>query len=218
MKKLILTLAITLMSLMSFAQKVTFKLTGFEDITKTCVTYSDNVFVGELQVLHFKSSDELTVETFDNYNGNDFRVFNSNTNGDIVVNSVQGDYTGELQLSDGTYYLMYVYNDNGDFYPNYVKLIVGDATDFVQSVGVNDIAVEDIELLVYPNPVTDIVNVKFDSRVALPVELYTLSGQLLEMNTATFEGMNEVQLNMSDRTPGMYFVKVGNVTQKFVVE
>ncbi len=208
MKKLILTLTITLMSLMSFAQSVTFTQ-GECDTTITAVLGIDTA-----NTIHIKNNEEFSVE-LSSVLAFQIRSKDSTDRPYYQNDTILEGFTFNI-ISNGTYYLVYQNSD----YKYYIKLIVGDQTEceYQAHLGVKDIVVEDIELVVYPNPVTDIVNVKFDSRVALPVELYTLSGQLLETNVDTFEGMNEVTLNMSDLAPGMYLVKVGNVTKKFVVE
>ncbi len=117
----------------------------------------------------------------------------------------------ELDITvDGTYYL--VFSNGIDGYV--IKLIIGEHNESV--VSVNNLVKEDINLNVYPNPVRDIATITYTSSVSTPVELYTLSGQLLYTETNTFAGSNEIKLNMSDYSNGTYLVKVGTTTTRIV--
>jgi len=67
-------------------------------------------------------------------------------------------------------------------------------------------------LSVYPNPVRDILNVELASRNSV-VTIYNSVGA--KMNEVTSTGF-EVQVDVSDFTPGIYFIKSGNQVEKFV--
>ena len=71
---------------------------------------------------------------------------------------------------------------------------------------------------VYPNPVINLVTIDFETDLQdVPVELYSLNGQLLQTNNDNrYFGRNSVQMEMYDYPKGMYLIKVGDEVRKIV--
>ena len=74
---------------------------------------------------------------------------------------------------------------------------------------------------VYPNPATDVLNVKFDANAVTTVELTDLTGKVVETQTAQ-AGASTVNFATANVNAGVYFVNVKNVngstTQKVVIK
>ncbi len=68
-----------------------------------------------------------------------------------------------------------------------------------------------MELNVFPNPATNVVNIEYDSPVNAPVsiEVYDLTGRQLISKTSDLSG-DDVSLDVSGLTPGCYLVTVSN--------
>jgi hypothetical protein len=76
---------------------------------------------------------------------------------------------------------------------------------------------------VYPNPATDLVNVRMESSVAVPVQIlvYDIIGKVVFMqNSKLNAGANTMTLNVSNFESGVYFVRIQSekqvVTQKII--
>lgn len=73
-------------------------------------------------------------------------------------------------------------------------------------MSVNDTLLDDIQLNYYPNPVNDVLNIESNTLIQ-SVELFNMLGQMVK--TIHYNnGLNEVNLDMSDITSGSYFVQV----------
>lgn len=71
-------------------------------------------------------------------------------------------------------------------------------------------AVDDLEALgiaIFPNPVSEILHITQENNQALQIELYNIQGQTI-YNTIINQTQNEIDL--SDVTPGVYFIKVSS--------
>ena len=78
---------------------------------------------------------------------------------------------------------------------------------------------EDVNVMIYPNPASDVVKVTTVNGQQSTVRIYNILGMLveeIEINS------NETEINVSDYNPGVYFFNIqtenGNVTKKIVVE
>ena len=83
---------------------------------------------------------------------------------------------------------------------------------FVDITGIE--GVEDGQLLLYPNPVKDMVNVQLKNIKADRISVYSMLGQLIDSRQMT--GQSRVQIDMSDYQPGMYMM-VLNVGDEQIV-
>ena len=82
------------------------------------------------------------------------------------------------------------------------------------TVGINNANMEDVSVSVYPNPASDILNIRSANRV-IAVNVFNIVGQTV---ISTNPGANQTELDLSTLTSGVYFVKVetilGTKTQK----
>jgi len=212
MKNLILTLVLSLFVSISFSQIISIKINSNTPIPFENLVVIDDTLLYCMRgdIINFESIDITYPGIYKNLDssaliplsGQNNTISNFNTN--YIINSEDT----LLNIKD-TVYLKYTFQLE-DYY---VKIIIGEGTSVV---GMNELVKEDIRLSVYPNPVRDIVNVEFTTTQRLPVELYTLSGQLILSETNTMIGDNKVQLNMYDLPSGMYLIKVGNETFRTV--
>lgn len=84
--------------------------------------------------------------------------------------------------------------------------VYGQARNYRASLSVNDTLLDDIQLNYYPNPVNDVLNIESNTLIQ-SVELFNMLGQMVK--TIHYNnGLNEVNLDMSDITSGSYFVQV----------
>ena len=84
---------------------------------------------------------------------------------------------------------------------------------------INVAETEDVNVMIYPNPASDVVKVTTVNGQQSTVRIYNILGMLveeIEINS------NETEINVSDYNPGIYFFNIqtenGNVTKKIVVE
>ncbi len=87
-----------------------------------------------------------------------------------------------------------------------------------------DEQLENVSILVYPNPVDNVLNVGFNSEMAqdLNLSLMTLDGKTVAAQTISIQGNHNAQLNVSEIPAGFYFLKVsseeGSIVRKVVVQ
>ena len=84
---------------------------------------------------------------------------------------------------------------------------------------INVAETEDVNVMIYPNPASDVVKVTTVNGQQSTVRIYNILGMLveeIEINS------NETEINVSDYNPGIYFFSIqtenGNMTKKIVVE
>jgi hypothetical protein len=81
------------------------------------------------------------------------------------------------------------------------------------------------DLVVYPNPVTDLLNIRFDSKEKnrMKIKIETIQGVLLSEDKFNFiSGTNHFSINVSSLAAGIYFISLetssGALVQKFIRE
>ena len=62
------------------------------------------------------------------------------------------------------------------------------------------------EILVYPNPVLEYINIKLNTDGETLIEIYSLSGQLIK--SSTVKNTNNISINASDLNTGYYLLKI----------
>lgn len=106
----------------------------------------------------------------------------------------------------------------------FIKLKVsnrGDASDNAlisydteKYVAINDYA-QQLSVEIYPNPVAEILNINFSEINQDFISIYDVNGKLIEkINIKT--NSQSINLNVSNYEQGIYFVKIGNQSKKFV--
>ncbi|MFN7593455.1 MAG: T9SS type A sorting domain-containing protein [Bacteroidota bacterium] len=85
---------------------------------------------------------------------------------------------------------------------------------YVPSDAVKDTIGENV--LIFPNPSSGTYTLKFDSLVAddYTVELFNVVGQLINADVE-YNTLNQLQINMLQAAPGLYFVRIRNGRNKF---
>lgn len=93
----------------------------------------------------------------------------------------------------------------------------------IDGVGINDLAYENLQ--VYPNPVTNELNVKFnlEKSSALTVRIINMSGQIVREETAqSFSGEFKSSFDLSNEAKGVYLLSIisdkGKVDKKVIVK
>ena len=95
-----------------------------------------------------------------------------------------------------------------------VKLFYGEIPNTVNSIAVKYV------FGVYPNPVTDIVNLgfKLQEPLRLNIEVLSMNGQLLkEMQISMDSGMQSVKMNLAELSSGIYLINVNSIGSKHLV-
>lgn len=83
-------------------------------------------------------------------------------------------------------------------------------------VGIEENATNNVEFVLYPNPASEYVDIVFpETAHCTEVALYDVTGKLLKRQSIS---ETSVRINVYDLAQGIYFVKVGNTTKKFVKE
>lgn len=83
------------------------------------------------------------------------------------------------------------------------------------AMAVTDFDRSNSTLIVYPNPATSFINLKFsDDLMGEKVKIYNSLGQLLYDAKAA----PNMGINMGAYVSGLYFIKCGNITKKLVIE
>jgi PKD repeat protein len=134
-------------------------------------------------------------------------------------------------MAYGTYYLK---PELPNFSSDLVEVVLS-ASNPVASVtmtftsngilGVNDLSTTLESYIVYPNPVSDVLNVsmKLSTAVNPIAEIYNFSGQMVfSENFGLSKGENQIKLNVSALTPGMYTLRIISsegmrISQKIII-
>ncbi len=157
-------------------------------------------------------------------NGATTLVGNTGVKGVAYVQSMAFDYkTGELFWASCT--------DNGEkYYMYYVDVNTGEAKKIgvlgnekgIELTGLftadNPVAIRNFlaqSLEVYPNPATNMLNIRNVKEGTIKV--YDATGRQVMVNEVV-GNEDHIQLDISSLSKGMYFVKIGNHTAKFVKE
>jgi hypothetical protein len=115
-------------------------------------------------------------------------------------------------------------NNNGPSFGIWVALPAGgNLIPLSEVTGIKDISKE-IGLGIYPNPVSDILNVSFDAAqtTTTAISVMNLNGAVVKtISTEEYTGSNNIKLNMSDLSNGIYILHIvtpsGVANQKFTL-
>ncbi len=87
-------------------------------------------------------------------------------------------------------------------------------------LGIKSNSIVSNKLFVYPNPGKDFMNVTYDGSILNSIEMTDLNGRVVK--TLTVSNSSNVQVNVSDLTPGVYMMKIisdnGTTTKKIIKE
>lgn len=118
----------------------------------------------------------------------------------------------KTDLEQGTYYMSFYYQDaNGNWQP----IDDGNYSNFYEFTIKADVAVEENEIgnsKIYPNPTTGKIVIDADFEGTAQVELVDLSGRILDRKSAS---NNNLEFDLSDKTKGMYIIRLTSDTKTF---
>ncbi len=149
----------------------------------------------------------LTTDSVDFYLA-DYRF--SNNAQDYIVKDWQWVDLTSLGNIDSVYFVL-TSSDNGTFGMNTPGVFCLDNFND-QSVGINEFIVEN-NFNFYPNPVQNILNVKSEE-IITSLSIIDITGKEL-LNQSNFS-TNTIQVDLSSLKQGVYFIRVNNVTQRFI--
>jgi len=84
------------------------------------------------------------------------------------------------------------------------------------ATGIGDVALEKGSMKVYPNPATNNFTIELDNHVekSIEVTVYDLQGKLIYMNSIS----QRLEVNASEWSSGFYFIRVGNINTKLIID
>lgn len=198
MKKLILTFALSLVSLLSFSQ-LTLNYDGDKTGSILATVDTTNViYLLPTQTIVLRENDQNPIGWFIN-NINQYPSGNRDT---LQFNKPVGEYV--VRMGSGA---------AGGLYA--IKIIV--SSDPTALTNENTLTRE--QLKVYPSPSNSDIKISFSAdNVEMALNIFSLNGQLLYQDNTNREvgQLNVIELNVSGYQQGIYFVKVGDETVKFV--
>ena len=83
----------------------------------------------------------------------------------------------------------------------------------IETEFVGIIIVDKTVFKIYPNPTQDVLYIEVDITENIPIEVYNISGSRIATYLMTKENSS---INITNLTPGLYFIKVGSSVKKFV--
>ena len=184
---------------------------GSKTVTLTVTDQSGNSAVGTATVTVEDTIDPeitcpsgLTVETVGDYTIPDFVA-----SGDVTVSDNCGFTVGQsivpgTSVPDGEYLVeMTVTDDFGNTAFCSFNLKVEDTT-----LSDDDFGLSENSIVIYPNPVNQILNIKNNSTITLDrFEIYDVTGKMIyKQNIETIQ--NEIQVAFDDYAIGVYFVRI----------
>lgn len=128
--------------------------------------------------------------------------------------------TSQYFVSPFQFKLSFTSSGGNNFYLDDINLYEGSASD-VNVVGLEVLSTVNLDWKIQPNPASDMSIITFQLVQAqnLPLKVIDLNGKTLfetEIQAAT--GQNEILLDVSTYSTGIYQVQLGNQTKKLVVE
>lgn len=139
----------------------------------------------------------------------------SNNSLDYIVTGWQWFNCSNLGVVDSIRFYMYS-SDNGTWGMNTPAFFSMD--NFTTSTGVGIAELNFInQLQLFPNPATNSVNLKFNSETLFTgtVKLYSTMGAVIKQETTLFNaGINQVQFDISELNPGLYFIEMISENKK----
>lgn len=126
-----------------------------------------------------------------------FQIPSENISGSIPTVSLQNDDPAQI------YFAGYMLQGNMEVpvqYDNY-------KVSAVKSASLSTAEISKVDFMVYPNPVTDIININNGENVAVEkIDMYDMNSRLII--TKNFDHQSNVQLDISSATPGMYILQI----------
>lgn len=77
---------------------------------------------------------------------------------------------------------------------------------------------EKVEIKIYPNPANSVIQISINNYQAEEIKIYDMLGHIVIKNENCKIKQGGIQMDVSSLLNGMYYLKIGNNTQKFVVQ
>lgn len=240
MKNLILTLIFAITSLVSFSQDT---ITSASDIDNVSITdfytsvSSANIAYNN-NIVYILDTDSIVKLTYHNNTSASIvecRLFperiNMNSIPPYSLNAMNTGTTFFINVNDfydanptpahDTIFTRVKTNGLGDgsgdiTWFKIVKVTQEQWNDI--QLGINDLELTTTRLSAYPNPASSNITIDFDVTTnEVPVAIFSMSGQLVYSNDDNRNnGTNSLNVDVSGFQSGIYIVKVGSQTFKFV--
>ena len=131
------------------------------------------------------------------------------------IDDINNDTTYAVPITMGWHdYTYFVQNEYGCLFDTTIAVYVDG------NVKINKVEANPKTWVIYPNPAHDFVVIAseaWQSQTAL-VELYNMQGQLVKQIVKSSKEKTSVKIQISDLPKGIYIVKIGEKTQKLIVE
>ncbi len=142
------------------------------------------------------------------------------SNGSLKMSDYGTDGMPKVVVVGGpTHKVYFNKNYSGAGNPSEIQSAINQA--LTESTGIEDNLSVANSLSVYPNPAEDITYVSFDLRTSqyIDIEIFSVLGEKLETIQLgnRGNGHHKVELNTSSYSNGIYFIKIGNRTTRFMV-
>ncbi len=199
MKNLILTFVFALVALVSVSQVICEVSFGSATDTTINVVNGNTLTISDLygnDIDNVRSYNDLTF-----------------TGSYVLLPIVSGNCTTAALYNDTLYLKVFV------GFGLYSKQITVNFADGFASVSENTLTRE--ELKVYPSPATSETIISFFAdRSDMVVNIFSLNGQLVYQDDASREVgvINVLELDVSEWLPGVYIVRIGNSSEKLIIE
>ena len=241
MKNLILTLVFAITSLVSFSQESITSASAIDTIliTDFYTTVSDANNAYNNNIVYILDTDTVIKLTYNNNNGStsitECKLFPGRPNNSAVtpysLNAMNTDTTFFINVND-----FYIFNPAPTHDTIFTRVKInglGDGSGTITwfkivkvtqeqwndiQLGVNDLELTTTRLSAYPNPATSNITIDFDVTTnEVPVAIFSMSGQLVYSNDDNRNnGTNSLNVDVSSFQTGIYIVKAGSQTFKFV--
>ncbi|MBQ8760926.1 MAG: choice-of-anchor J domain-containing protein [Bacteroidales bacterium] len=156
------------------------------------------------------ADDETKDSTFEHYN---IYRGTSNDNYELIGESTQGSYFDQVEAGTYYYQVTAVYTVDGEECESAPANAAGEEVDYVV-VTVTSIDENGANaLVVYPNPAKDLVKLSSINGQLTAVKIYNTVGMLIdeiELNST------DVEINISDYAPGIYFFNIDGEVVKVI--
>ena len=117
------------------------------------------------------------------------------------------EYSYDLTAFTNESNFMFRFNFVSDLSENQEGVVIDDLT-----IEGNLLSITDFEnranFVVYPNPSKNIFNVEWSNASSMAYEIYDVTGKIISTNKYIDSSMNEVEIDLSSHSKGIYFMKI----------
>ncbi len=185
------------------------ELVNFWGNTVECSKIPNCFGKGDKNVLKWQTAHEINVSHFDIERSVDGKIFEKIGEGQAKGSNASYSFT-DTKTSDDSYRM----TKNAPTLVLYYRLKINDLDNtfsFSKTIALQDKNTEGGKITLYPNPVSDQLTVILPSNTE-GVEIVNLLGQTL----FTQKGKGTLTIDISHFTEGVYFLKNGNQTARFI--